>query len=188
MTQTYESLLAKAYAFQRLFDGAAARWSVAGALRRRVAGGNKVQHVVIPSLAAPPQSGSSRDWRLFNRLAERAQQLGAVGRVELRPPPAGSRFGDRCLALRCDDIDHELYCCSAENWGCVLVIRTGPPAFVVALAERLLDRGYELHGNWLRSWRPGPDDTPPKTIDCPDEESLFRFAGISTVTEPWKRK
>jgi hypothetical protein len=190
VNRTTRSIPAAASALQAMFDGTYARWSVAGAVRRRSAAGEKVQQVVIPRLAAPPAIGSSREWRFFNCLIDRAQQLAGAGRLEIRPPPAGARFGDRCLVLRCEGVEHELFCCWQENWGCVLAIRTGPPSFVRELAAQLLSRGYELQGNWLRCWRPimAPMDVMPYTVDCPDEETLFRLAGIPKVTEPWDRK
>ncbi|MCK6458191.1 MAG: hypothetical protein L6Q92_16885 [Phycisphaerae bacterium] len=190
MNRTARSMPAAASALQAMFNGTYTRWAVAGAVRRRAEGEAKVQHVMIPRLAAPPAIGSSRDWRLFNLLVERAQHLAHAGRLEIKPPPADARFGDRCLVLRCDGIDHELFCCWPENWGCVLAIRTGPPSFVRELAARLLSNGYELQRNWLQCWRPSmqPMEIVPYTVDCPDEETLFRLAGIPKVTEPWERK
>jgi DNA polymerase/3'-5' exonuclease PolX len=124
------------------------------------------------------------------RQVEESGLFGAVGRVRCQ------EFPDTCHALgrvtKGDpgagkfiqlltpaNVQVDIFCADAKNWGLVLAVRTGPADYAHhVLACRWVLMGYRSFEG--RLWRDG------RAVAIPDERELFRRLDLPFV-EPVKR-
>lgn len=172
-----------AEAFRALFPPACyERWEFAGSVRRRKPEVADVEHVVIPTYGSVDTGAS-----LFG-VTERVNLLGfhrdalfKAGTVERHWYGNGHRWGDRYFGADFRGFNHEVFCADAENWGAMLLIRTGPADFSQRVVTKLKDGGmYRQVDGYLVHVRSQ------SRVPVPDEASYFKLAGLDYI-EPEKR-
>lgn len=165
-----------AQAFRELFDGCFCLWEVAGSVRRRKPEVGDVEHVIRPSFAdvADPASMFGEKVRT-NLLWRRLDHLVAAGeatRHQYETHLASGqtvyreRWGDAYRGVSFRGYLHELFTADADNWGCILTIRTGPGEF----SQRMVTA---LHGTMLRQKDGYLRYADGKVYACPDERAFF---------------
>lgn len=186
-----------------LFDGCYERWGFAGSIRRRRPEVGDIDHVVIPKFGTFGLFADSKTAESL--MARRVHDLHLRGRGAKPPDPRRifitKSCGDRRISVQFKGCAHEIYLCSAGNWGPILAIRTGSAEVSRTLVTRLRRYGYRQHDG--RLWRisrdarvlssePGAiqfeDDTIGVPMDCPDEESYFSAAGLNIQNFPPERR
>jgi DNA polymerase/3'-5' exonuclease PolX len=185
--------LADAESLRSLFPPTTyARWEFAGSVRRGKPEVSDVEHVVIPNFGDMPGGGlfADRVNLLFHRLDE-LERKGTVTKHVYGNSPTGApsyRWGDKYRGVDFRGFNHEFFTADAQNWGAVLLIRTGPARFSQQFVDRFNLRGmYRQHLGYLRRvkhpalHRDDESDTDGEIIPVPDEETYFRMAEMEFV-------
>ena len=171
--------------FARLFEGCWERWVIAGSIRRQKPDIGDVEHVVIPRFAEvkvasgePSLFGGDRAVKIetVNSLWAKADELLAAGVVAQAEygETRSTRWGQKFRGMVYRGMKHEIFTADADNWGCVLIIRTGPSEYSERLVTDIKQRGvYRQQDGYLRI--AGGDDAG-KIVPCPNEETYFAYA------------
>lgn len=176
---------------------------VAGSLRRRLAMIGDIEIVAVPKVEMVPHPvtdlfGEKIEYTDVDRLDERLNQMLAVGAVQKRLDAKGSpRWGATLKYLTYQGARVDLFCPSAERFGWILLLRTGPAAFSRQLVvPKTDDRGKRL---LTKDRRPGlmpahirakdgwlTYRTSRERIPTPTERDVFELFGLA-YEEPWER-
>jgi DNA polymerase/3'-5' exonuclease PolX len=124
-------------------------------------------------------------------MAAGARGVGAAGgddRVKHRSAP---RWGPKYKALTYRDVAVDLFITTAECWGVIFTIRTGPSAFshrlVTSRSQRMQDGRYGLLPNHLRVREGRLVGTDGQPLDTPTEESVFQAIGLPWIAPEARR-
>jgi DNA polymerase (family 10) len=185
----YADALPIAQAVFGQLDPACERLSLAGSLRRHAADVGDIELVAIPRYIDEPSSlwgDTSRASVLSRKLAD----------LEAPPSPMVERVsgGGRYVKLRHlrSGMQVDLFITTPEQWGLILLIRTGPAAYSHALMTEARRRGF--HSGKGRLWHGAGH---PTDVECnceltetpiptPTEESVYAALGLPFV-EPEQR-
>jgi hypothetical protein len=178
--------------FTALLGGAYERLEIAGSIRRRAPSVGDIEIVAVPAryqtadLFGDPAAE-------VDLLDLRLQALEASGDVERRLGPRGSPIGWGPLAkyITFQGCGIDLFSPSAERWGWILALRTGPAAFSNALVtpntyvtktgrRGLLPAYMASRDGWLTMRMSG------EKLKTPTEEDVFRLLDLP-YAEPWER-
>lgn len=196
----HAAALAEAIDFRALFEGTYERWEFAGSLRRRRPEVGDIEHVIIPNWQPEEEClllGEVADIPHVNLVRKRATQLVAAGVLvwhdyrSLSSQPPHYRRGDKHCGVDFRGRPHELYMCEADNWGCILAIRTGSAEFSKALVTRLHQFGHRQDMGYLFRRAPKHDSDKGHAYDripCPDEDTYFRAAGLNVADWPPEKR
>lgn len=182
----WKAAATNAEAFLQLFPPQTLlRWEIAGSVRRRAAAVGDIDHVIEPAFGTIVQGGG-----LFPEVRENVNLLwhhldalvrgGAVDRA-IYGDDGRLRWGEKSRGVIFRGVKHELWTASADNWGAILAIRTGPAEFAQRLVMRLRDNGWRNADGFVRPI------TSDQIIPMPDEETYFRYAGLKW-RKPEERK
>lgn len=158
-------------------------WTVCGSVRRRRPEVNDVDHVIIPRVTT-----ESRRLDLFSRpvqvnhLWERLNSLRMTGHT-LRPwtSSAGQEcWGEtqRRVIHNSTGRQHDFTLATPENWGLIVMVKTGPADFGRIMCQRLRERGMRYEGAHV--WT-GTERGTGEIIPTPTEESLFALIGLAYI-------
>lgn len=171
--------LADAEAFRAMFPTTAyERWEFAGSIRRGKPAVSDVEHVIIPRMGDVPGAGLFGEpervnllWHCLDALLSgRKVEKHLYGSTESGAPLY--RWGDKYRGVDFRGFNHELFCADADNWGAVLLIRTGPAEYSQRVVTALKDGGmYRQSEGYLR-------DREGHKIPVPDERSYLLAAGL----------
>jgi DNA polymerase/3'-5' exonuclease PolX len=161
--------------FRKLFADTYDNWVFAGSVRRAAHEVGDVEHVVLAKSVEAPAGLFTED---VNAVWRRADQLVTEKRLRraLYGKEQTERWGERLRGCNFLGWQHEIYCADVNNFGLILLIRTGPAAFSKQVVEALRARGTPSDKGYVHQ---GTDDGP--IIPCPDEETVFRLAGMPFV-------
>lgn len=180
--------IAHAEAFRALFDGTWREWVIAGSIRRRRQEIGDIEHAVLPIVAEPERDLLGQIAKPATTLVRRRiDELLASGTVTLHRygEKQTPRNGELYIGLDYRGRQHEIFMGRAENFGCVLSIRTGSAEFSKGLVTRLLRRGYrQMDGCLNRVGERGRLEVVP----CPDEATMFAAAGLTLARWPPERR
>ena len=162
------------------------RVMVAGSIRRGRQYIGDVELVAIPRIGtAVDPACLFRTERETNLLDDRLECLLEQRQIAKATKSDGSpRWGNLYKAFKLPgEATHiELFCANPDNWGVILGIRTGSAHFSRRLVTKILLGGkYRVQGGHLRDAATG------EIIPCPDEETLFKAAGLRLI-HPSKRE
>lgn len=152
------------------------RIEIAGSVRRRKPEVGDLELVAVPkpraNLFGEPTHGTLLD-PILERLCERGELTNLKG---------GEKYKQFAVAApACCHLD--LFLTTADQWGLILLIRTGPADFSKRFVTQRRLGGLlpdDLHVNGGRLWRGMV------ALPTPDERGLFELAGLTWV-EPWER-
>ena len=158
---------------------------VAGSLRRRLAMIGDVEIVCVPKAGVDLVEtvglfGSEIERRDVDLLGRRMNELLEAGAVSKRLDANGSpRWGPTLKYVVFEGARVDLFCPSAERFGLILAIRTGPWQlsrwFVTQKSKRgALPDHLIVRDGWVHYRVSG------QRIETPDEESFFSLLGL-----PW---
>lgn len=126
------------------------RIQIAGSVRRRKAKPRDIEIICIPR---------GRDLAEFGN---------AVNRWERVKGQAGGKYTQRRLP---DGTKLDLFMTTPEQWGAILLIRTGPAEFSKRVTGSLLPRqGYKCDGGYI--WKDSAK------VETPEESDVFFLAGL----------
>lgn len=185
----FADALEDAEAFRAMFPTTCyQRWEFAGSLRRGRSEVGDVEHVVIPEFGDVKGGGLFGDpkrvnllWDSLDRIVQAAPDIGKhlYGSTETGAPLY--RWGEKYRGVDFRGFNHEVFCADADNWGAVLLIRTGPAEFSQRVVTALRDGGmYRQLEGYLRN-REG------HMVPVRTEQDYLRFAGMKW-TEPKDRR
>lgn len=154
------------------------RCEMAGSIRRRKPEVGDLELVAIP-LPARDLFGEPSDHPWDNRLEPILQRL--VDRRDLVRRKDGPRY--KQFELPDHGCNLDLFLTTEDNWGTILLIRTGPDTFSKRFVTQKSKGGLlpdDLHVAEGRLWR-GEE-----ALLTPTEEDCFRLAAVKYL-EPWER-
>ena len=157
------------------------RLKVAGGIRRRVGEVDELSMVAIPLFrdgaprerrqrslwepapeAAPPPPRINAMWDYLERMTgDGASRLQGTFR-------RGERWGERFRQLWWEGYPVELQLADLDNWGYILLLRTGPTSFVQRYVQALRRRRLEPRGGRVRRYG--------RPVSLPSERDAFRLA------------
>lgn len=197
----------------------AERWELAGSLRRNRELVGDVEHVVIPRMGEVTKPGTNTLFNLPERgnvLWARLDELVAEREIGRWYNGRSETWGERYRRVGFRGFCHEFFTADADNWGSVMLIRTGPAEFskgwVTALQTRGLKHvgGRVIRSGWVRcincDWQGHAEDLadscgdshcpacsaagasawPAVVVPTPDEDTAFGLAGFEFI-EPSRR-
>ena len=186
--------IAAAERFRALFSGSFARWEFAGSIRRKKPDIGDIEHVVISHDESDLFPGGQPVLHVRERAARLVRE--GVAAKQRYGASQTTRFGDRYIGLNFENRQHELFICTPDNWGCILAIRTGSADFSRELVTRLPRHGFRQsdgslckivsRGSAVRD--PGDTREHLERLDCPDEETFFRAAGLDVADYPPEKR
>ena len=165
------------------------RIEIAGSIRRRKGEVHDIEIVAVPRVEERPGEDlwgeivARRDLlavRLvdlidLNQLAPRAVEIHRRdGSTE-----TGQRMGDAYKALVYRGMPVDLFVTTAERWGCIYALRTGPGDWNTALVTRCKEHWRRVEGGRVLYHN--------RVVPTPEERDFFRALGVPWV-EPWDRQ
>ena len=146
------------------------RIEIAGSIRRRKAEVKDAEIVCIPKCANWINDLFGTENRIDPEFIKAVQQWPA-----LKGQPTG-KYTQRLLPW---GLNLDLFMTTPEQWGSILLIRTGPAEFSKRVMGSLLPRqGYKCNEGYI--WRDGT------RIPTLEEADVFQLADIRWI-EPWNR-
>jgi DNA polymerase/3'-5' exonuclease PolX len=167
------------------------RLGVAGSVRREKADVGDIEFVAIPRYREEPAS-------LWGDTAQVSVLSETLAMLEgERPERTHSAMlerlsgGDRYVKLRhlASGMQVDLFLTTAEQWGLILLIRTGPADYSQWLVTYARHRGFHVIGGRLHRGlgTPGREDCTCPVIPTPSEESVYTALGLPWI-EPSERR
>ncbi len=171
----------------RLLADACERIEIAGSIRRRKGEVHDIEIVAIPRI----------ERRLVTNLLwdeERDEEVLSerlfAARPDLAPRPVeihrkdgtvetGRRMGDAYKALVYRGMPVDLFITTAEQWGCIFALRTGPGDWNTRLVTDCK--------RWFRRVEDGRVLHLGKVVPTPEEADFFRALGVPWL-DPWDRR
>lgn len=162
-----------------LLSPSCVRIAIGGSVRRKCAECGDVELICIPRIEqvkvtpeAPNLFDDPQEEREVNLLWAQFDGLAA----KIGPAFEKIRWGDKYRAFRWPLMGHEsiqvdVFTSTADNFGAILLIRTGSAKFSQHVVTQLKRRGTPSQGGFVR----GSKGTP---ISTPTEEEVFRLAGM----------
>lgn len=175
-----------AEAFRALFPPACySRWEFAGSLRRKRPEVGDVEHVILPNFGDIEVHGQLAglfvSTERVNLLFHHLDALLAKGDVSKHWYGNGYRWGDKHRGAEFRGFTHELFTADADNFGCQLLIRTGPAEFSERIVTRLKAGGmYRQTDGFVKHVESG------QIVPVRDEAAYFALLGMRVI-EPEKR-
>jgi len=160
------------------------RWEIAGSVRRRRPLVGDVEHVVIPAYGEVERcDGLFAVKERVNLFGFHLDALVADGQVSKHIyGGTGYRWGTRYRGCDFRGFNHEIFTAEPDNFGAILLIRTGPAEFSERFVKRLKDGGmYRQRDGYV--WHVATGERVPVA----DEAAYFRLAGMPYV-EPELRR
>ena len=177
---------ADAEAFMELFPQTSyVRWTIAGSVRRGKAEVGDIEHVVEPAFGEVPTGdmfgGTERRNLLWAALDAMIANGTLAKHVYHTAVGDQSRWGDSYRGVDFRGFNNEIFTATPNNYGAILLIRTGPADYSKNFVDRFL-RGhlYRQQGGNLVHIKSGG------IVPIPDEETYFKMAGLPYV-HPGKR-
>jgi DNA polymerase/3'-5' exonuclease PolX len=165
-----------AYEFRALFNLCYDEWEIAGSIRRKRPDVGDAEHVVRPrSIKRTVYEGLFATEKEVNAVWERADELVADG-VVVKHLYGGSgfRWGDKYRGMEFGGMLHEIFLADHNNWGCHLLIRTGPAQFSTRVVDTFKTGGmYRQQDGYLKR-------LDGSIVPVFDEQTYLKLAGI-----PW---
>lgn len=189
----YMQAMEDALAFRAMFRPACyERWEFAGSIRRGKPEVGDIEHVIIPRWEDRPDPlsmfGLTVPTNLLWLRLEELVSAGTLARHQYETHLAdGSvvgreRWGNSYRGVDFRDFNHELFTATADNWGAILLIRTGPAEFSERVVTRIKQGGmYRQQNGNLIHVRSGD------VVPVRDELAFLRFASMDWC-EPKERK
>jgi DNA polymerase/3'-5' exonuclease PolX len=183
--QPLADAIANAQAFRALFrTDSYERWEIAGSIRRRRPEVSDVDHVVIPRFGDVPAADMFATPTRVNLLWHQLDNLVRGGAVtkHLYGASEGFRWGEKLKGCDFCGRKHELWTADAENWGAIMLIRTGPADFSERVVSVLKQGGVyrQVEGRLIHV-------ASGRAVPTPDEETYLGYAGMGYV-EPEARR
>lgn len=169
-----------------------ARLEVAGSIRRGAPTVGDLELVAIPKLAPQRDLFGEVSGEPLDLLEDRLAWLLAHDELAPRLTEAGQqRLGPRYKALLYQGMAVDLFITSAECWGVIYTIRTGPSSFshrlVTSQRQRMDDGRYGLLPPHLRVREGRIVGTDGQPLDTPEEESVFAAIGLAFIAPEQRR-
>lgn len=171
-----------------------ARIAIAGSIRRGKPDVKDIEFVAIGRTEREPAPGQLFDTRTFDTLdrwcagvANREHdQIHKPERQGERLAPWGPRYKRLLCAHDGYTFNVDLFIATAETWGPLMVIRTGPGDFSRRLVTQqsmggAMPTGFRQREGRLQQARwctPNEDDDEWTPLDTPDEEAYFAALGL----------
>ncbi len=105
----------------------------------------------------------------------------------LRGNPPKTCWGPKLRAVHFRGMTHEIYTADADNWGSMVLIRTGPADFSRWVVTELQKHGLRhKDGRVVDTTKADPDHTGANVIPTPTEQRVFELIG-TTYRKPKDR-
>ena len=176
--------MADAEAFRELFPRQCwERWEFAGSLRRRRPEVGDVEHVVVPAFGeVDTGTGLFGQTERVNLLNFHMDALLRGGVIEKHWYGNGNRWGEKYRGCSFRGFAHEVFQADADNFGCQMLIRTGPADFSERAVSRLKAGGmYRQQDGYVRHVASG------EVVPVRDEAAYFKLLGVAFI-EPERRR
>lgn len=160
------------------------RLTVAGSIRRGRPDVGDIELVAVPITGTIPD-GMFGEGQV-NRLTERIDWLLAAGR--LAPHPTDPKRGERYSKLLhpASGLQVDLFSAAPDNFGLILLIRTGPAGYSHSFVTDIRDRALHVSRGQLHRGSLGCGAIPCQVIPTPEESDVYRAARTAFV-EPKMR-
>lgn len=185
--------LEDAEAFKALFPAHTyTRWEFAGSLRRQMKVVGDVEHVIEPVWGdVEVGTGLFVETVRTNLLLHRLDELYRASQVAKHVYPNGThRWREKYRGVSFRGFAHELFTATAENWGLILLIRTGPAEYSREVVDRLRARGTPSAEGYIRQ-PPAPGqvvkEEDRQVHPAGSEREVLTLAGMPWL-EPWERQ
>lgn len=173
--------------------GTYTRWELAGSCRRKRPEVGDVEHVIEPAWGeVSTGTGLFAETKRVNLFLHAMDGLYRQNAFTKHVYPNGThRWGERYRGVSWRGFAHEFFMADAENWGLILLIRTGPAEYSRTVVEALNRRGHPSVEGYVRR-RPIPDAPPApasewEKIACPDERHVLGLAGLPYIPPEERR-
>lgn len=173
--------MADAEKLRMLFEGCFERWTIAGSVRRQKPEVGDIEHVVMPKMGEVPGNGLFADPKPVNLFWHRADELLAKGAItkHVYQTKKGAQYkweGDKYKGMDFAGFNNEIFTATPQNWGAILLIRTGPADFSKMMVEKFLKGGMyrQQDGVLIHVATKQP-------VSVPDEETYFRMLGMPFI-------
>lgn len=158
------------------------RWEFGGSVRRKQPLVGDVEHIVEPEYGdVSVGDGLFAETRRVNLLWHHVDHAYKHNLIAKHVYPNGTnRWGEKYRGLSYRGFAHEIFLADENNWGLMLLIRTGPADFSREVVTRLNANGNPSTGGYVRASVTDPATHPlaMKVIPCPDERTVFSLAGM----------
>ncbi len=186
--RTWAQAMADAEAFKAMFPPASyQRWEFGGSLRRRRPEVSDIEHVILPAFGDVPGNNLFGQPERRNLLFYFLDELEAAGNVSKHwYGDTGHRWGERYRGVDFRGFNHEIFMADPDNFGCILMIRTGPAEFSERMVTRLKAGGMYRQGG------PGNEGyvvhvASGERVPVRDEAAYFTLLGMKVI-EPEARR
>jgi DNA polymerase/3'-5' exonuclease PolX len=165
-------------------DPSCERLTIAGSIRRRKADIGDIELVAVPRYREEDASlwGDTRRVSVLDdalAIEERDHRLERIS------------GGERYMKLRDtrSGLQVDLFITTREQYGLILLIRTGPATYSQWLVTYARRQGFHIAGGRLHNGLgiPGRDDCHCERIPTPEESDVYYHLGLM-YAEPWERK
>lgn len=158
-----------------IIEPGATRIEVAGSIRRRRADIGDIELVAVPILEAQP-SGFFES-RVANKLTDLVDWL--VRSDVLAHHPTDPKRGERYSKLLdpVSGLQVDLFSATADSFGLIYLIRTGPADYSRGFVTDLRKRGLHVGAGQLHRGGLGCGTSPCEVIPTPEERDVYAAAG-----------
>jgi len=181
----YATALEDAEAFRALFPPSTyRRWEFAGSLRRQRPEVGDIEHVIEPAVGDVERGdGLFTIKEPTNLLWHHLDALLRGGHVTKHVYGAtGFRWGERYRGVDYRGFNHELFKADADNWGAILLIRTGPADYSERFVTRLKSGGmYRQQDGYVIHVASG------RRVKVDSEERYFGLVGAEYVAPRFRK-
>ena len=155
------------------------RIEIAGSIRRGRPDVGDIEIVAVPKIETVPDG--LFDWGLANRLTERVDALITDGLLANHPtdPKRGDRYSK--LIEPTSGLQLDLFSATADTFGLIYLIRTGPADYSHRFVTDLRRRDLHVAGGQLHRGSLGCGSYVCEVIPTPEETSVYRAAGWKFV-------
>jgi DNA polymerase/3'-5' exonuclease PolX len=181
--RTWQQAQEDAEAFRDLFPSSTyERWEIAGSVRRRKPEVGDVEHVCIPAWGEMDTGlGLFGQKERVNLLNFHMDGLLRAGTIDKHWYGNGHRWGEKYRGCSWRGFAHEVFQADYDNFGAVLLIRTGPADFSERIVSRFKEGGIlRQQDGYLRNVASG------EIVPVRDEVAYFKLAGLQYI-EPERR-